>query len=158
MSYTLQSSIGYQTNLVATILKTNFTKLIQPKYGIAAEQFATLKIISEDSEATQTRIAELLGKDKTTVGRSIESLIKKGLLTREDSHLDKRANRISLTPKAQEVVAGVTEIADHLNETLKSKLSKEEIENYFKVLDKILQESKNIAQTLSVPKEEKDEK
>ncbi|QOP41130.1 MarR family winged helix-turn-helix transcriptional regulator [Sulfurimonas marina] len=144
MSYSLETSIGYQTNLVATILKTSFTKLIQPRFGIAAEQFATLKIINEEQEISQTKIAELLGKDKTTVGRSIESLIKKGLLKREECYIDKRANRVSLTPEAKEILAGANKIAFQYNEGLKQKITEKELEVYFKVLNTILQESKNI--------------
>ncbi|WP_304543380.1 MarR family winged helix-turn-helix transcriptional regulator [Sulfurimonas microaerophilic] len=144
MSYKLESSIGYQTNLVATILKTSFTKLIQPRFGIAAEQFATLKIINEEQDVTQTKIADLLGKDKTTVGRSIESLIKKGLLIREESVMDKRANRVFLTPEAKEILAGANKIGLQYNEALKEKISEKELEVYFKVLKTILQESKNI--------------
>ncbi|WP_428738765.1 MarR family winged helix-turn-helix transcriptional regulator [Sulfurimonas sp.] len=144
MCYNLKTSIGYQTNLVATTLKTSFTKLIQPRFGVAAEQFATLKIINEDSEVTQTQIAEILGKDKTTVGRSIDSLIKKGLLKRKGCFLDKRANRVYLTPKGLEVLEGANEIGHRYNEAIKSKLSDGEIEIYFKVLNTILSQSQNI--------------
>lgn len=144
MSYTLKSSLGYQTNLAATVLKTNFTKLIQPKFGIAAEQFATLKILSDDKEVTQTQLAELLGKDKTTVGRSIESLTKKGLLRREGVQNDKRANKIVLTSQAKNILAEATPLAEKFNEAVKAKFTQEEIEIYFKVLDTILQESQNI--------------
>jgi DNA-binding MarR family transcriptional regulator len=148
VSYDLKTSIGYQTNLVATTLKTSFTKLIQPKFGVAAEQFATLKIINEDSEVTQTQIAEMLGKDKTTVGRSIDSLIKKGLLKRKGCFIDKRANRVYLTPKGEEILAGVNDIGHRYNEAIKSKLSEEEIATYFKVLNTILSESKSIEKTI----------
>ena len=144
MAYMLKDSIGFRINLVATTLKTNFTKLLQPKCGIAAEQFATLKIIKEDSDVTQTRIAELLGKDKTTVGRSIESLLKKGLLAREDVESDRRANRVSLTQKAEQILESAIPIAQKFNENIRSKFSKEEIENFFKVLDTILEESQNM--------------
>lgn len=144
MQYMLKNSIGYRINLVATTIKTNFTKLLQPTCGIAAEQFATLKIISEDNEVTQTRIAELIGKDKTTVGRSIDSLLKKGLLVREDIESDRRANRVFLTKKAEEILESAIPIAQKFNETVKSKLSKEELEIFFKVLDIIFQESQNM--------------
>ncbi len=144
MAYMLKDSIGYRINLVATTIKTNFTKVLQAKCGIAAEQFATLKIIKEDNDVTQTRIAELIGKDKTTVGRSIESLLKKGLLAREDVESDRRANRVFLTPKAEQILEVAIPIAQNFNETVKSKLSKDEVEIFFKVLDTILEESKKM--------------
>jgi len=142
--YELKDSIGYKFNLVATTLKTNFTKLLQPSLGIAAEQFGTLKIISDDSEITQTRIAELLGKDKTTVGRSIESLIKKGMLNKKYESCDKRVNKISLTPKGEEILQKALPIAQKFNENIKKHLSQEEINIFFKITDIILQETKEI--------------
>lgn len=33
MEYMLKDSIGYRINLVATTIKTNFTKLLQPTCG-----------------------------------------------------------------------------------------------------------------------------
>lgn len=143
MPYMLKDSIGYRTNLTATTLKSRFSKLFKP-YGIAAEQFATLKIISEDNEVTQTKIAELLGKNKTTVGRAIDALLKKGLICRQDIENDRRANRIALTPKGEEILSSTVPIAQKFNEAVKSKLDKQEIETFFKVLDIVLDISKDI--------------
>jgi DNA-binding MarR family transcriptional regulator len=140
--YLLKDSIGYHNNLTAITLKTAFSKFLAP-YGIAAEQFATLKIISEDNKVTQTRIAELLGKDKTTVGRAIESLVKKKLISREGAKNDCRANIISLTPKAQEILDLTVPIAQQFNEAILAKVTQEELKVYFKVLDIISQTSKN---------------
>lgn len=144
MAYMLKNSIGYRLNHVATTLKTNFTKVLQPVCGVAAEQFATLKMIQEDSDVTQTRIAEQLGKDKTTIGRSIESLLKKGLITREDAEGDRRANRVFLTQKAEKLLESAIPMAQKFNETVRSKLTQEELETFLRVLDTILQESKNM--------------
>jgi len=144
MPYLLKDSIGYRTNLAATTLKTNFTKLLQPAFNIAAEQFATLKIISEDNEVTQTQIAERLGKNKTTVGRSINSLITKEMIDKRDEKSDRRANNISLTQKGEDILNAAIPIAKNFNESVKNKLTKEDIETFFKVLDIILEESKNM--------------
>lgn len=144
MAYMLKDSIGYRTNLIATTVKTNFTKVLQSKFGIAAEQFATLKIIDEEGTVSQTQIAELLEKDKTTVGRSIESLVKKELICIENVKNDRRANRVSLSKKGKEILNSAMPISKTFNENLKSKLSKEELETFLKVLDVIHEESKNI--------------
>lgn len=144
MPYLLKDSIGYRTNLIATAVKMNFTKVLQSKFSIAAEQFATLKIIDEEGSVTQTRIAELLEKDKTTVGRSIESLLKKELINIENVQNDRRANKVSLSVKGQVTLNNAVPISKRFNDNLKSKLNKEEIEIFFKVLDIIHEESKNI--------------
>ena len=112
----LKDSIGYRASLAITTLKSRFAKLLSP-YGIAPEQFATLKIISEDNEVTQTRIAELLAKNKTTVGRSIDALVQKGLIDRQDIKNDRRANLITLTAKGENVLKLAIPIAQKLGET-----------------------------------------
>ena len=142
MSYMLKDSIGYRASLAVTTLKSRFAKLLNP-YGIAPEQFATLKIISEDNEVTQTRIAELLAKNKTTVGRSIDALVQKGLIARQDIENDRRANLITLTVKGEEVLKLATPIAQNFNETVKSKLDQKEIETFFKVLDLMMELSQD---------------
>ena len=142
MSYMLKDSIGYRTSLAVTTLKSRFAKLLNP-YGIAPEQFATLKIISEDNEVTQTRIAELLAKNKTTVGRSIDALVQKGLIDRQDIENDRRANLITLTTKGEETLRLAIPIAQNFNETVKSKLDQKEIETFFKVLDLIMELSQD---------------
>ena len=139
----LKDSIGYRANLAVTTLKSRFSKLLSP-YGIATEQFATLKIISEDNEVTQTRIAELLAKNKTTVGRSIDALVQKGLIDRQDIKNDRRANLITLTAKGENVLKLAIPIAQKFNETVKSKLDQKEIETFFKVLDLIIELSQDI--------------
>ena len=139
MSYMLKDSIGYRTSLAVTTLKSRFAKLLNP-YGIAPEQFATLKIISEDNEVTQTRIAELLAKNKTTVGRSIDALVQKGLIDRQDIENDRRANLIT---KGEETLRLAIPIAQNFNETVKSKLDQKEIETFFKVLDLIMELSQD---------------
>lgn len=138
----LKNSIGYRANLAVTTLKSRFAKLLNP-YGIAPEQFATLKIISEDNEVTQTRIAELLAKNKTTVGRSIDALVQKGLIARQDIENDRRANLITLTTKGEETLRSAIPIAQNFNETVKSKLDQKEIETFFKVLDLIIEFSQD---------------
>jgi DNA-binding MarR family transcriptional regulator len=136
----LKDSLGYKINLTATLLKTEFTKRLKPKCGIATEQFATLQIISEDDQITQTKIAERLGKNKTTIGRSIDSLIKKGLLVKQYTQDDKRVHRISLTSQAQEILENAVPLAQNFNTFLKSKFTQEELKIFFKMLETLSEE------------------
>jgi DNA-binding MarR family transcriptional regulator len=140
MDYKLKDSLGYKINLTATLLKTEFTKQLKPKCAIAAEQFATLQIIHEDDQVTQTQIAERLGKNKTTIGRSIDSLIKKGLIVKSYTQEDKRAHKIALTPKGEEILAKAVPLAHGLNTSLKSKFAPHEIEIFFNILNTIYNE------------------
>jgi len=136
MEYRLRHSIGYRVTLAANAMHAMFAKKIEP-LGIAPEQYAVLKMISEDQESTSSGIAERLGKGKPTVTRALDALEKKCLVLRAESKNDRRAKRIRLTEEGQKIVADVTPIAKTFNDSIFSQLQPEEAEIFFKVLDTI---------------------
>ena len=134
MTYILDESIGFNLNRVATMLHAGFAKCLEP-YNIAPEQFATLKIISEDGEITQSEIAEILAKGKPTISRALDALEKKGMIVREQNSEDRRVKPIRLTDKGQAVLEMVIPKARRFNDALKTRLSSEETEIFFRVLN-----------------------
>lgn len=72
----LENSLGFKISQTANRLNYQFVQLLS-QYEIAPEQRATLEIISKDNEVSQTKIASILGKNKTTICRSLNSLEKK---------------------------------------------------------------------------------
>lgn len=76
MEYLLKNSMGYQINKTANAINMQLNKILA-KYNIAVEQRATLEIIKFENNVNQTMIAQLLGKDKTTISRSLLALEKK---------------------------------------------------------------------------------
>ncbi|UFS61617.1 MarR family transcriptional regulator [Sulfurimonas sp. HSL-3221] len=140
MEYLLDTSIGFRLNRTANIIHAGFTKCIEP-FGIAPEQFATLKIISEDGEITQSEIAEILAKGKPTVSRALDALEKKELIVRERKSEDRRIKPIHLTAKGQEILDLVIPKALTFNNAIKARLTPEEIETFFRVLDTIVDTS-----------------
>ena len=94
MNTSLESTIGFKINTTANLLNSGFNQALQ-KHDIAIEQRATLEIIQSEKNITQTKIAQILGKDKTTISRTLKTLEKKALIKKEE--LDKRTYSIKLT-------------------------------------------------------------
>ena len=138
MEYKLRNSFGFRISLVANRVHAMFARGIEP-YGIAPEQFAAMKIISDDSETNQSKIAEMLGKGKPTVSRTLDALEKKGLVARDELETDRRAKRIRLTGEGKAVLDAVTPCAQRFNNTIREQLDPQEIETFFKVLETILE-------------------
>merc|ERR1711879_224612 len=102
-NYALKDSITYRLIRSSNSIVQSLNKKLSP-YEIAVEQRATLEIIKFEPDVNQTKIAKLLGKDKTTISRSLNSLEKKGLIQRENDVInDKRSNKILLTKKGEEI-------------------------------------------------------
>ncbi|MBU1643227.1 MarR family transcriptional regulator [bacterium] len=138
MEYKLRNSLGFRISLVSNRVHAMFAKGIEP-YGIAPEQFAAMKIISEDSEVNQSKIADMLGKGKPTVSRTLDVLEKKGLVSRYELETDRRAKRIRLTKEGEAVLNAAIPCAQRFNNTIREQLDPQEIESFFKVLETILE-------------------
>ncbi|RXJ97921.1 hypothetical protein CRU98_11500 [Arcobacter sp. CECT 8986] len=136
MTEELNRSIGFKINQTANKLNQQFNHILQD-YDIALEQRVTLEIISADKNITQTKISSILGKDKTTICRTLNSLEKKGLITKEENKEDKRVNIIKLTQKAYKVLEDTEEIIQNYRNVLSSNLEEEEISALFRILEKL---------------------
>jgi DNA-binding MarR family transcriptional regulator len=136
MEYILKNSIGYRINKVASNINTCLNKLLIP-YDIGIEQRATLEIIKFEPNANQTTIAQLLGKDKTTISRTLNALEKKGFIIKDDIQNDKRVNVIKLTQKGEAILEESLEEIKNFREKLTQTMSTLEIEMLFNSLDKI---------------------
>jgi DNA-binding MarR family transcriptional regulator len=62
-----------------------------------------------DGDERASRVADRLALGKPTVSSAVESLCKRGLLSREDSAEDRRAATLSLTPAGEAALAAVEE-------------------------------------------------
>ena len=136
MNFTLKNSIAYRFIRGANSINKTINKKLKP-FDIAIEQRVTLEIIKFKSNVNQTTIASLLGKDKTTISRSLNSLEKKGLIKRSETLGDKRSNNIELTNDGEIILENTISEVDSFRESLNQKLDKEEIEAFFKIIDKL---------------------
>ena len=120
MSYELEKSLGFRINRTANKINNKYNHLLQT-FDIAPEQRAALEIIKYESEVNQTKIANILGKDKTTISRTLNTLENKNLITK--SQIDKRTNLIQLTQKGEEILNESFSSVKNFRTNLTSKLS-----------------------------------
>ena len=72
--------------------------------GITQRQFALLAAADEREGATQADLVRITGIDRSTLADMARRLIGKGLLERERSNIDARANAVRLTDAGREVL------------------------------------------------------
>ncbi|MFA7570064.1 MAG: MarR family transcriptional regulator [Sulfurimonadaceae bacterium] len=138
MEYVLKNSMGYRINKVANSINVQLNKILA-QYDIAVEQRATLEIIKFEENVNQTMIAQLLGKDKTTISRSLLALEKKGLIIKNEIQNDKRVNVIKLTLKGEDILEKSQKEVNQFREKLNASLKTHEVLFLFNTLDKIAQ-------------------
>jgi DNA-binding MarR family transcriptional regulator len=73
--------------------------------GVTQRQFALLAAADERDGATQADLVRITGIDRSTLADMARRMIGKGLLERERSNIDARANAVRLTDTGREVLA-----------------------------------------------------
>ena len=134
MSYELERSIGFKINQTANKINNKYTKILQP-FNIAPEQRAVLEIIKYESDVNQTKIATILGKDKTTISRTLNTLETKGFIKK--SQKDKRTNLIEITPEGEDILDKCSVYVKGFRKNLSSELKDEDMNTLIKLLEKV---------------------
>lgn len=134
MSYDLENSIGFKINKTANKINYNFNNLLYT-YNIAPEQRATLEIIKYEPDVNQTKIAQILAKDKTTISRTLSTLEKKGFIEKEQ--FNKRTNLIKITSLGEKILKDSHNCVKDFRKNLYSNLNNEEVSKLIELLEKV---------------------
>ena len=134
MSYDLEKSIAFKINQTTNKINSKYNQLLQ-NYEIAPEQRATLEIIKYEKDVNQTKIATILGKDKTTISRTLNTLENKGFIKK--SPKDKRTNLIEITQKGEDILNNSSACVKEFRANLISNLNKDELEKLIFLLEKV---------------------
>src|SRR4051794_36001 len=84
------------------------TALAEPglaEVGVSAKELVTLALIAADGPETQTRLAERLRIDRTTMVSLLDGLEGRGLVERREHPADRRAHAVEATARGEQVAA-----------------------------------------------------
>ncbi|NOX14903.1 MAG: MarR family transcriptional regulator [Epsilonproteobacteria bacterium] len=125
-----------QLKLTKNFIENEHNKYLKP-YGISNEQGFLLKYVYEMPGLTQTELSQYLHKDKTTITRMIDALVKKRKIVRKTSLEDRRVSKIFLTEETKENAKKLSPIFEKQEEELKVIIGADDYETTLKVLEKI---------------------
>lgn len=94
--HTLSSRTAYLLGRAADRAQVMGEEDLRP-LGITPREYSVLAVLAERSPLTQTRIAEILGFDRTTILKLGAGLERKGLVERARDKHDRRAYAVALT-------------------------------------------------------------
>jgi MarR family transcriptional regulator for hemolysin len=120
---------------------------VKTEVNITIEQFWLLHTINKvENEVIQKDMAEIMGKDKSSILRMIDSLEKKDLVRRVVDLNDRRKNRIMVSKKGERVIEQFINIELELTNELIEGISREEWATFNRVVEHI----QNKAQSLQI--------
>jgi MarR family transcriptional repressor of mepA len=105
---------------------------------VTFDQFIFLyKLSVQDTPVSQQMMADLTGKDKSAILRTITILEKKGLVNRIQDTADKRKNLLSVTKACEALFGQVVMLFDEVNQQLKEGIPESEYEMLVRSLHRI---------------------
>lgn len=107
-------------------------------FGITVEQFAILGVLWYREGISQQEIAKSVRRDKTTVTRVINTMIRNGLLFRKVDEQDKRIKRIFLTSRGKALQDSTVEASGTVYLQALEGLQLRDITRLNKMLNKII--------------------
>ncbi|MFY0687231.1 MAG: MarR family transcriptional regulator [Cyclobacteriaceae bacterium] len=111
----LEDNIIYQTGRFTKHFSERLTDAFKKAgHNITSEQFAILAVLWYQDGITQQQIATAIERDKTTISRVLDSMIKRNLLRREKSESDKRSKLIRLTDHGKQLQEKLVSISGKL--------------------------------------------
>ena len=103
---------------------------------------ALILIIIDREDKTQSEIADLVFKDYASMTRIIKLMINKNYLTKTIDDADKRKAELKITPTGKEIIEKLNPVIMKNREIALNTLSEQELEQLFKILNKITQNCK----------------
>lgn len=136
--HTLEDSLGFQVNMTANAMRNRFNSFLKP-YGLTSAQYGIMKSINDNPDITPTQLSEITFKDKTTITRMIDTLVKRELLVRVPKENDRRAYKIQWTDKGEDIMQDIMPITENLVTKIRSQFSADELNTFLKVLKTLKQ-------------------
>jgi len=104
--FQLEQAIGMHVNRTAFLMSEEISRrFAYHDCQLSAQDFGILFHLSKRDAMTQVQIATLMMRDKTTITRRIDGLVKKQLVERAPDLDDRRYFRITLTAEGKRTLA-----------------------------------------------------
>ena len=137
--FSLQNMLGFYVNRTAFLMSEGIAqKFASLGYAITAQDFGILSLLWTEDGLKHVDIARHILRDKTTITRRIDSLVKKGILSRKTDAKDRRITRVYLTAQGNEIQAKLIQAIIEFHEDLLQGISKQDLQITIQTLNKII--------------------
>lgn len=117
---------------------------VESKDDLSLVQAHTLRYLDEhkDEDVFQRDIEKILNVRRSTCTEILNVLERDGYIERHSVNSDKRLKKLVLTAKTKELHLTISKNVERLEALLKKDINEEELEIFFKVIDKMKQNVK----------------
>jgi MarR family transcriptional regulator, lower aerobic nicotinate degradation pathway regulator len=106
--------------------------------GLSLSQWQVLATLSRLGKATMGEVAAFCATDRTTLTRTVDRMVKDGLIKRDRDSVDRRQVNLDLTPKGVEVHQAALVAVTQFNDRITGVLDSEDVQQLQPLIRRIL--------------------
>ncbi len=134
----LEKFMPYRLARLSSTVSSTIARVYDKEFGLSIPEWRVIAILGRFPGLSAVEVAEQTFLDKVAVSRAVTKLLKSGRIDREFADADRRRSILNLSEKGREVHDGVAKLALAFEKNLLDGLDKADIENFDKVMDKLL--------------------
>src|SRR5579863_2497955 len=127
-SHLLRRCVQYANDLFSRETSSN---------DLTKQQFTVLAAVEQNEGISQTDLVGLTGIDRSTLAEMIRRMIDKGLLDRERTESDQRANAVRIAAAGKKALRSARGASDRVERTLLASLSSSDRSKFLKMLSTV---------------------
>jgi DNA-binding MarR family transcriptional regulator len=135
-TFVIEDSLGYLVNRMARLIAHELGERIRPA-GVAIGQWAVLLFLWARDGMTQAELSRVVAIEPPTVVRTIDRMVRDGLVTRAPDPDDGRLSRIYLTERARSLRDELVPLAAAVNGEILNGLTANEARTLRRLLTKL---------------------
>lgn len=112
---------------------------------LTKQQFTLLAALEQNEGASQTALVEITGIDRSTLAEMVRRMLERGLITRERTEEDARANAVAISPSGRKALRSARNAADRAERALLEALPAADRQRFVKALREIAQAAEALA-------------
>lgn len=132
----LPDLVGYHLRMAQVIVFRDFDRALAG-LDITPAIFGVLEVLRHNKGLTQSRLAEMIGLDRSSLVPLLDKLQKRNLVARQASLKDRRSNHLMLTAEGERLVSEAGERVRVHEQRVLASFSKAEVRQLLALLTKI---------------------
>jgi DNA-binding MarR family transcriptional regulator len=112
---------------------------------LTKQQYTLLAALEHNEGASQTVLVEITGIDRSTLAEMVRRMLERGLLSRERTEEDQRANAVAISPMGRKALRSARNASDRAERALLEALPLAERPKFIRFLAQIAQAADNFS-------------
>ena len=133
----LPALLGYHLRRAQTALFKDFAEVVGTEESITPGLFGMLQVIAANPGLAQSRLAEAMDVDRSTIVTVVHQLEARGLVVRAPSPHDRRSHALRLTPEGRRALVRMERLVARHEAEFASALSDEERRTLIELLTRL---------------------